>query len=172
MQRTREGSEGNMTRRQNEPLVLHLLFLRPKTAALLLLLLLLLLLSWSSLRVLVILLLVSVLTLQVQGKGKSVPLHSMKVYGGNRDEASLILNLSSKRRVVVHFMFRSLYSQKRTPVPTVGCADPRTGLDWPKKLLAVIVIRTPDPPVCRESQLLRYPDPISLASSSSSSSSS
>ena len=47
MQRTREGSEGNMTRRQNDPLVLRLLFLRPKTAALLLLLLL-LLFSWSS----------------------------------------------------------------------------------------------------------------------------
>ena len=36
-----------MTRRQNDPLFLHLLFLRPKTAALLLLLLL-LLLFWSS----------------------------------------------------------------------------------------------------------------------------
>jgi len=75
----------------------------------------------------------------------------MKAYGGSRDVASLILNLSNIRRLVVHFMFRPVYSHKRTPVPTVGCADPRTGLDWPKKLIVAIAIRTPDPPDCRES---------------------
>ena len=129
------------------------------------------------LRVLVILLLVLLLTLQVQGKGKFVPLRPMKAYGGSRDVASLILNLSNIRRLVVHFTLRPLYRQKTIPVPTVGCADPRTGLDWPKKLLAAIVIRTPDPLVSRESYLLRYPKSILLLllllllSSSSSSSS-
>jgi len=151
MQRTREGSEGNTTRRQktlssyiyysSDPKLLRCCCYCCCCCCLL----------GRRLRVLVILLLVSVLTSQVQGKGKFVPLLPMKAYGGSRDVASLILNLSSIRRLVVHFRLRPLYSQKRTPVPTVGCADPRKGLDWPKKLLVAIVIRTPDPPVYRES---------------------
>jgi len=54
------------------------------------------------------------------GKGEVVPIRTLKTHGGNRDIATLILNLGSRWRSVYNFTPRQLYLWERTAVLSIN----------------------------------------------------
>ena len=57
---------------------------------------------------------------QMVGKGEVVPIRTLKTHGGNRDIATLILNLGSRWRSVYNFTPRQLYLWERTAVLSIN----------------------------------------------------
>jgi hypothetical protein len=68
-----------------------------------------------------------------------VPLHTLKAYTGSGVIAPLVLNLSTRRMLVINCTPQPLYAGRRTPVPiwTGGRVGPTAGLHvWEKRKIS------------------------------------